>query len=490
MPTASAVRRRLATATAVTAALGAAAAGTLAGPAASAAAAGTGFAPQLTRAPYLTDLTTTSVRINWGTSTQSRGTIHYGPAGDCAAHTATATDSGYPITVNGLREYRTSLAISGLSPDTAYCYRVSTGGSAPVDLLGTHSTPSFSTLQPADGTAPLTFGVFGDWGWTGNAAGQSALDAQIASSGARFILSAGDTAYPDGSQTNYGDLQQTGDNVSAVFGPSYWAEPGLRVPAFTASGNHGRNSTYLLNWPQASTVAGSNGYYAMTDYGSVDGSAPGSYPTGYYAFSTGGVRIYLLDAAWGDTNTGTATGGPCGSHCAAYQVDRDAHWVPGAAEYEWLKADLAAHPGGLKMAVFHYPLRSDDSTEPNDAYLNSSAGSGSLESLLKSGGVDLAFNGHAHIYQRNTAPSDGIVSYVTGGGGGRATTVSHCSATDAYAVGWSYASDHGLACGAAPHPTSPEQVLHYLKVSVSGSDVTVSPTDSTGRVFDEQTYHF
>ena len=53
---------------------------------------------------------------------------------------------------------------------------------------------------------------------------------------------------------------------------------------------------------------------------------------GTTAVSAGNVRLYMLDAAWGDTNTGTATGGTCGAACAAYQVDHDAHWTATSPE--------------------------------------------------------------------------------------------------------------------------------------------------------------
>src|ERR1035441_5426506 len=46
-----------------------------------------GASPMLTRAPYLTDLTQTSVQVNWATTTQGTGSVGYGPAGDCSATT-------------------------------------------------------------------------------------------------------------------------------------------------------------------------------------------------------------------------------------------------------------------------------------------------------------------------------------------------------------------------------------------------------------------
>lgn len=452
----------------------------------------------LTRAPYLTDLTTTSVQVNWGATAQSKGSIHFGPLGNCSAFTATATNSGYPMTINGVTEYRNAVTVSGLSPGTAYCYRVYSGGSSPVDLLGTLSTPQFTTLESATSTTPFSFAVLGDWGDTTNSGvddgsvnvNQANVLSRIGSSGVRFALSAGDIAYQGGSQTNYGDLNQTGVDISAVYGPRYWATPGMTTPMYAVSGNHGQNSTFLLNWPM--TAAASGGTYAMVDYPSIDGTTPGSYPTSYYTIATGGARIYMLDAAWGNSNTGTADGGACGSHCAIYQVDHDAHWTVSSAEYQWLAQDLAAHPGGVKMAVFHFPLRSDDATEPDDNYLNVNAGPSSLESLLHDNGVKLVFNGHAHDYQRNTAPAGGVVSYVTGGGGAKATPVggSGCAATDAYAVGWSYSKAKGSKCGAATVPTSDAQVYHFLKVTVNGTSVTVTPIDSTGSTFDVQTYNF
>ena len=53
-----------------------------------------------------------------------------------------------PITVSGVVEYQTSIRISGLTSGHSYCYRIYTGGSASVDLLGTDPAPRFK--HPAD----------------------------------------------------------------------------------------------------------------------------------------------------------------------------------------------------------------------------------------------------------------------------------------------------------------------------------------------------
>src|SRR2546430_9023176 len=109
--------------------------------------------------------------------------------------------------------------------------------------------------------------------------------------------------------------------------------------------------------------------------------------------------------------------------------------------------------------------------------------------LLQNNGVDLAFNGHAHIYERNIATPGGVTSYVTGGGGAAAEPVSSCTSTDAYALGWSYGSSKGSACGGATPAASDSQVYNFLKVTVHGTSVTVTPVNDSGGVVQPPTPH-
>ena len=463
----------------------------------------------LTRYPYLTDLTGTSVQVNWATSVaNNKGVVQWGVAGsNCATNSATAAASGlgYTVTVGSTSHkiYQNSVAITGLSPGSSYCYRVLTSKSVSspiVDLLGTDASPTFRTLS---NSGNVTFDVLGDWGDSTDASGnntgvgspsnvnQAAIDASIAASGAQFAVATGDIGYPNGTITQYGDLQSTGKDVSSVFGPSYWTLPGKSIPLFPAVGNHGPSATFINTWPEKATALASSGVAMMQTYSSVDGTTSSSYPSVWYAFSAGGARFYVLTAAWSDANLGTGT---------AYSADHDSHWLPGSPEYKWLSADLAAHPGGVKFAFFHYPLRSDNTTEPGDTYLQNSpanpAGADtSLEKMLNDNKVSMAFNGHAHLYQRNVPPPGGVISYVTGGAGAKlepanAGTASRCSPTNAYSLGWGYTNGTGSSCGAAAKPTSISQVFHYLKVTVSGSTVNVQPINAAGAGFDGQSYNF
>ena len=117
----------------------------------------------LRRYPYLTDLVTTNVTINWATTTSATtGSVRYGRVGaeSCTARTATATKT--TITVGSTTEYQWKAMLSGLSTDSAYCYRVYGGHDRPAG----HRRPRRPSARrsPRGSSAPYSFAVFGDWG--------------------------------------------------------------------------------------------------------------------------------------------------------------------------------------------------------------------------------------------------------------------------------------------------------------------------------------
>jgi hypothetical protein len=394
--------------------------------------------------------------------------------------------TAHRITVAGAPEYQYSAPIAGLTAHTGYCYRVVQAG---VDLLGPDPSPAFTTFVPAGTSTSFSFAVLGDWGMVDSSGGNPDLAmvlSQVAGSGASFVTTVGDNAYTAGSQTNYGDLQHTGPETSAVFGPRYWKELGKGIPAFLAMGNHGMDggtaapqasSSMLVDWPQTATVAASAGRYQLDSYCCLGGTTRNNHPSAWYAFDYGQARFYVLEAAWSDYR---------GARPSIYRIDHDYHWTPASPEYRWLKADLAAHAGTpLKFAFLHFPLHSDNIVAaPSDTFLQ---GPSRLEGLLSSNGVAVAFTGHAHLYERNLPVVGSMPSYITGGGGGLPDPVESCSPFDAYAVGWLTQTSSGSSCR-APTPASPSQVFEFLLVRVTGRSVTVIPTDETGRTFDVQTY--
>jgi hypothetical protein len=454
--------------------------------------AGATTSTQLTRYPYLTDLVGSSVEVNWGTDRSStKGSARWAAVdsqGNCTITTSksqTVSASRTAITVNGVAEYQWAASLS-LPASGTYCYRVYLGST---DLLGTDPSPRFTTQVPSSSSQAFSFDVFGDWGqaYANGNADQANLMQQIKASGATFAVSVGDNGYPAGSQTNYGDLQQTGQDISAVFGSQFWPVPGPTIPLFPASGNHGfasttsTRTTEQINWPESTAVSTSGGTYQAQTYCCLNGTGSATYPSSWYAFNAGNARFYVLEADWSDSNLGTGT---------SYSDDYAYHWAQNDAEYQWLSNDLAAHPGGLKFAFWHYPMYSDQKAQNSDTYLQ---GGNSLEGLLSANNVSIGFSGHAHLYERNSpVGSDTFPTYITGGGGALLEPIAEvgCSSFDAYGIGWSPTKSAGSACGGAPIPDSAARVFHFLKVSVNGNQVTVTPTDELGRTFDVQTYDF
>ena len=442
------------------------------------------FDPHLTRAPYLTDLVGLHVAVNFATDRSfTSASAQYGTVGTGGACTPSTTVAATRrnLLVGSVYEYQWKVSLD-LPATGTYCYRVSADGT---DLLAGNTSPTFTTQAQPGSTAPFSFDVLGDWGSVdanGRNQDQANLLQQVAASGARFAVSVGDNGYPNGSQINYGDLQQTGGGTSAIFGKNFWTIPGMSVPLFAAVGNHGLAGiahTDINTWTQDVTVASSNGRYQNDTYCCVNGSTSSNYGSEWYAFTAGNVRFYILDSAWGDTNSGTAS---------PYANDALAHFAPGTPEYQWLLSDLQSHPTQLKFAFSHYPLHSDNNNETSDTFLQ---GAANLEGLLGQHGVQLVFNGHAHMYERNNASASGMpITYVTGGGGATLEPIGPCTSIDAYGIGWSPSRLVGSACGAARAPTSAAQVFHFLKVTVSGTTVTVTPTDETGRTFDSKSYTF
>ena len=437
----------------------------------------------LTRAPYLTDLVGLHVIVNFATDQSgTTASVSYGPFdGTTCTLPSTQSATRSTVKVGTVSEYQWKASLT-LPSAGQYCYRVMLGG---IDLLGAGDSPVFVTQATAGSSQPFSFAVFGDWGLVdanGDNQDQQNLLGTLAGSGVRFAVTTGDNGYPSGSQANYGDLKQVGAAMGAIFGARFWPVPGATVPLFTASGNHGLSGTThadLTNWPQDVAVSSSGGRYANDLYCCVNGTTATNYASAWYAFDAGPARFYVLTSAWGDTNPGNAS---------VYANDYAAHFAPGTPEYTWLLNDLRSHPSGLKFAFSHYPFYSDDKSQGSDTFID---GPSSLEGLLATYGVNIAFNGHSHVYERNVPSASGYPStYVTGGGGGTLEPIGPCHSFDAFGLGWSPTKLKGTSCGAATPPTSASQVFHFIKVTVSGTTVTVAPTDELGRTFDVQTYSF
>jgi acid phosphatase type 7 len=137
------------------------------------------------------------------------------------------------------------------------------------------------------------------------------------------------------------------------------------------------------------------------------GAAAGDPKKGYYSFELGGWHVIALNSNCGLYGFNGSHGG-----CDA-----------GSPQDTWLQQDLAAHPTGCRMALFHVPRFTSSADHHSDA-----ASDRTLTTLwedLYSAGVDVVLNGHAHVYERfaplNPAggidEASGIREFVVGTGG-------------------------------------------------------------------------
>ena len=154
------------------------------------------------------------------------------------------------------------------------------------------------------------------------------------------------------------------------YAPS-WGRFKARTKA--AAGNH--------DW----LTAGAAGYFGFFGYN-----------RSYYAYDLGAWRVYVIDSNCSPV-------GGCGV---------------GSAQYNWLKADLAANPTACVAAYWHHPRFSSGEH-------GSSTSVQPIWQALYDAGAEVVLNGHDHDYERFAPqtptgaadPANGITEFVVGTGG-------------------------------------------------------------------------
>jgi 3',5'-cyclic AMP phosphodiesterase CpdA len=175
-----------------------------------------------------------------------------------------------------------------------------------------------------------------------------------------IVFTAGDNVYPAGSTTIYPEC----------YGPS-WGRHMWRTHPLP--GNH--------DWDSSGAASAYFSYFGAA-------SAPG---LGYFSYNAGAWHILAL-------NSNIAAGA-------------------GSAQYEWLKADLAASATSCMLAVWHHPLFSSSSN-------GNSSRMRDVWRLLQQSGAEVVVTGHDHVYERyapqdadGRATASGLREFVVGTGG-------------------------------------------------------------------------
>ena len=317
------------------------------------------LATDFIKGPWVQNVTESGIVVMWEANEQetTTPTVDYGETASYSGGTVQATYSS----VNGYPVY--SADITGLSADTIYHYRVTSGSSESDDATFKTATQDsvsgFRFYVAGDNrTYPLTWGPITD------------------------MILEDMSEYPEHHQTF---ILNTGDIVTDGRDYTYWdelvppAQSALAsLPLYVGLGNHEDRNT-------AASDAFIYGYFDFpyAESGSTDEK--------WYSFDYGNVHVAAM-ALW------------------------DGGGYTSGAQYNWIQNDLEAArldaQTDWSFVLMHFTPWSlgahDEAEHPNiQTYLHP---------VFMDEEVVCAFGGHNHLYARY-APIDGV-SYITAGGGG------------------------------------------------------------------------
>ncbi|MDG2122095.1 MAG: metallophosphoesterase family protein [Verrucomicrobiales bacterium] len=318
------------------------------------------------RAPYVQFTTHDAITVVWRTADASTPVVRYGNApGNLALQVPTrnilvrtSESKQNPLSQTAPETHQYEARITGLKPFTKYFYSVADGRTP----ISKNDGSYHFTTHPKPGTQhPTRFWVVGDSG-RGSKDQADVHDAMLeyvakTNRPLDLYLHVGDMAYTKGKDHEFER------NFFAMY------EPTLRnTPVWAAMGNHEGYSSKGKD--------GTGPYYdayICPTRGEAGGTPSGT--EAYYSFDYGKIHFIVLDS---------------------HDLDRK----PTAAMALWLKEDLEATTADWIVAYWHHPpytLGSHDSNKESQLVEMRKY----IVPILDSGGVDVCFTGHSHIYERS-----------------------------------------------------------------------------------------
>lgn len=321
----------------------------------------------------------TTMTVMWRTEGNLTPRVQYGPTPAYGSETVGTTQ---PAVLDGY--FYNTVELTDLTPNTTYHYRIS--GDLPTGQAGGGIwSNNFIFKTAPSGAADFSFTVFGDNGLDTMSGGNPRrIKDLVLAQNPTLHLIAGDLTYADSESNKKSAWEQWFTEMGRI---------SETIPIIPALGNHERSSS----------VKFSNGELFYTRSFAL----PSEHNEEYYSFDYGDLHFTIINS------------------------DEYSSLRPGRAQYEWIRADLAATTKRFKIAVFHHMAYSSGSRHSvlQDVQNN-------LSPLFDEYNVDLVFTGHNHQYER-TYPlrygsfnnpvvattgnayinPDATVYIVTGGGG-------------------------------------------------------------------------
>jgi hypothetical protein len=336
--------------------------------------------------PYLQNVHTTGVTVQWWTNTEDGpDQVEFGP--------------GFNLVASGSQDHVASVGrvlhravITGLEPETIYPYRVRSG-----DLV----SDEYQFTTAVKRSSPFRFAILGD-GRTDDdeviarhrGIARVALDLEP-----NFALEAGD--YVDtGEQVHWDRLWRR------ILTSSDPDDPGLdfasRIPFYLLVGNHeiygGGTLGLASGYAEGNLESTMDRYRAYVD-NPPNGSSTPDWEERYYTFSYGVATFIVLDANnTSDDGLDNHDFLPDGS---------TPDWEPGSEQYQWMIRTLAtARDSSAFTFVLMHPSPYSKGTHGMPTEVQNGWKIRALDPVFREYGVDAVLTSHDHVAERSlTGPS-------------------------------------------------------------------------------------
>ncbi|HYB98965.1 MAG TPA: fibronectin type III domain-containing protein [Candidatus Limnocylindrales bacterium] len=320
-------------------------------------AAPTAFAQSLTRGPLIQnpDGLTTTITLLWWTNVAGNSKVEYGLTTALGQSVTVAQTSSCEVGSAGTCH---SVKLTGLQPGTRYYYRLLTNNVVVLD------TTYFQTFKAFNDASETFFAMIGDFG--AGTSGQANVANNIGASDPPLLLTVGDNAYQNGTQSDWDDN---------VFIPEYRNNILRRAVWMPALGNHDLNDVGTSNWASSVEIR-------MHE---LPRNAPSGQAERYFSFDYGDAHFVVMDSNPAGINT---------------------------TQTQWLDADLGSTLRKWKFVFLHHPPYS--CANGIASFGTDQAVQENWAPIFEKHQVDVVFFGHDHIYERSKL----LDEYLANGGKG------------------------------------------------------------------------